>query len=129
MRSVKLAALSLGLLFLGSLARQAQAAACYVDAEISGQKSVTCIEMSSGMPTAGGGCDMAKASQSAAAIPGAKVDYKEMPSCPANHKGGCKPSRGPVTVFYYDQMAADIAKQSCNDKNPIMPGTWIAPKS
>lgn len=129
MRSVKLAAVSFGLLLLGSQVAPAQASACYIDAEMSGQKSVTCIEMSGNMPASGGGCDMAKAGQSAAAIPGAKVEYKEMASCPANHKGGCKPSRGPATVYYYDELAANMAKQSCNDKNPVMPGTWIAPKS
>lgn len=126
MRPVKLNVLSLGLVLLGSQTTTAQAAACYIDAEISGQKSVTCIEMTGAVQA--GGCDMAKAGQSAAAIPGAKVDYKEMASCPANHRGGCKPSRGPATVYYYDQMAADMAKQSCNDKNPVMPGTWIAPQ-
>ncbi len=127
MRAVKLAALSLGLLLLGAHAGPAGAAACHIDATISGQRQVTCVEMSAGMPAGGGGCDMAKAAQTAAAVPGAKVEYKELPSCPAGYKGGCKPQRGPATVYYYDQAAADMAKQSCNDKNPIMPGTWISP--
>lgn len=127
MRAVKLAALSLGLLLPGARVIPADAAACHIDATISGQRSVTCVEMTTGIPAAGGGCDLAKAAQTAAAVPGAKVDYTEMPSCPAGHKGGCKPSRGPATVYYYDQAAADMARQSCNDKNPIMPGTWISP--
>ncbi len=126
MRSVKLAVLSLGLVLLGGQTNAARASACYIDAEISGRKSVTCIEMT-GVGQVGG-CEMAKAGQSATASPGAKVEYTEMASCPTNHKGACKPSRGPATVYYYDQMAADMARQSCNDQNPVMPGTWIAPK-
>lgn len=128
MHSVKLAALSLGLLVLAGRAAADQPSACHVDAEISGRKSVTCIELTPGMPAPGSACDMARAGQSAAALPGAKIDYKEMPACPPDHKGGCKPSRGPATVYYYDEKAADMARQSCNDKNPVMPGSWIAPK-
>lgn len=129
MHAAKLAILSLGLTFLGLETGPAQASACYIDAEIAGQKSVTCIELTPGMPAAGPACDVARAARGGAAMPGARIDYRDMPACPADHKGGCKPSRGPATVFYYDQAAADMARQSCNDRNPVMPGTWVAPKS